>query len=50
MPAEESSAFQLAIFDAPSQKVLGQLRASDLDALTPLDALNLLHQLKKNLD
>jgi len=50
LAAEPSGSFQLAIFDAPSKKVLEQLRASELDALTPLEALNLLHQLKKELD
>jgi DNA mismatch repair protein MutS len=48
--SEPPAEFQLAIFDAPSKKVLDQLRASELDALTPLEALNLLHQLKKDLD
>jgi DNA mismatch repair protein MutS len=50
LPAEAPDAVQLAIFDAPSQKILQSLRAAELDKLTPLEALNLLHQLKKDLD
>ena len=38
---------QLTIFTPLSQKVVDRLRETDLDRLTPLEALNLLHELKK---
>jgi DNA mismatch repair protein MutS len=38
---------QLTIFTPISQPVLEKLRAVDLDRLTPLEALNLLAELKK---
>ncbi len=40
-------AAQLTIFTPLSQKVVDRLRETDLDRLTPLEALNLLHELKK---
>jgi DNA mismatch repair protein MutS len=57
-PANEPSAektageqkLQLTIFTPLSQKIVDQLRATDLDRVTPLEALNLLHALKKDLD
>jgi DNA mismatch repair protein MutS len=41
---------QLTIFTPLSQKVVDRLKAADLNNLTPLDALNLLHELKKQID
>jgi DNA mismatch repair protein MutS len=41
---------QLTIFTPLSQPVLDQLRAVDLNRLTPLEALNLLSELKKQID
>ncbi len=41
---------QLTIFTPLSQKIVDQLKETDLNRLTPLEALNLLHELKKQLD
>ncbi len=38
---------QLTMFTPLSQKIVDQLREADLDRLTPLEALNLLHALKQ---
>lgn len=43
-------ALQLTMFTPLSQKIVDQLKETDLDRLTPLEALNLLHELKKQLD
>ena len=40
---------QLTIFTPLSQKIVDQLKEADLDSLTPLQALNLLHELKKQI-
>jgi DNA mismatch repair protein MutS len=40
---------QLTIFTPLSQKIVERLRSADLDRLTPLEALNLLAELKKQL-
>ncbi len=40
---------QLTMFTPLSQKIVDQLRETDLDHLTPLEALNLLHALKQQL-
>ncbi len=40
---------QLTMFTPLSQKIVDQLRETDLDRLTPLEALNLLHALKQQL-
>ena len=37
------------MFTPLSQKIVDQLREADLDRLTPLEALNLLHELKKQM-
>ncbi len=37
------------MFTPVSQKVAERLRAADVDNLTPLEALTLLHDLKKDL-
>ena len=46
----EPEPMQLTIFTPLSQKIVDQLRETDLNRLTPLEALNLLHELKKQLD
>jgi DNA mismatch repair protein MutS len=46
---EPSPAMQLTMFTPLSQKIVDRLREADLDHLTPIDALNLLHELKKQL-
>ena len=40
---------QLALFPPPEEEVARRLRALDLERLTPLDALNLLAQLRREL-
>ena len=40
---------QLTIFTPLSQQIVDQLKEADLDRLTPLQALNLLHELKKQI-
>ncbi|MGI9102355.1 MAG: DNA mismatch repair protein MutS [Terriglobales bacterium] len=40
---------QLTMFTPLSQKIVDQLRDADLDRLTPMEALNLLHGLKQQL-
>ncbi|HXZ80482.1 MAG TPA: DNA mismatch repair protein MutS [Terriglobales bacterium] len=41
---------QLTIFTPLSQKIVDRLRETNLDQLTPLEALNLLHALKKQIE
>ena len=41
---------QLTIFTPLSQRILDRLKEADLDRLTPIEALNLLHELKKQVD
>ncbi len=48
--ARESGPMQLTIFTPLSQKIVDRLKETDLDRLSPLEALNLLHELKKQLD
>jgi DNA mismatch repair protein MutS len=47
--AGRNERLQLTIFTPLSQKIVEQLRAVDPDRLTPLEALNLLSELKKQL-
>ena len=44
--AESDSPLQLTMFTPLSQRVLDRLNATDIDSLTPLQALNLLEELK----
>ena len=44
---ERPASVQLTMFTPLSEKVVERLRAADLDRLTPLEALNLLAELKK---
>ena len=41
---------QLTIFTPLSQKIVDRLKETDLNRLSPLEALNLLHELKKQMD
>ena len=47
---EPEPQMQLTMFTPLSQKIVDCLRASDLNNLTPLEALNLLNELKKQLE
>jgi len=49
-PGADPPAAQLTIFTPLSQPVLEKLRAVDLNRLTPLEALNLLAELKKQIE
>jgi DNA mismatch repair protein MutS len=40
---------QLTMFTPLSQKIIDRLREADLNNLTPLDAMNLLNELKKQI-
>ena len=44
------SQVQLTMFTPLSQAIVDQLRAADLNRLTPIEAMNLLYELKKQLD
>jgi DNA mismatch repair protein MutS len=44
---DESSSVQLTMFTPLSQKIVDRLKDADLNNLTPLEALNLLNELKK---
>ena len=46
----ESGPMQLTIFTPLSQRVVDRLKETDLDRLSPLEALNLLHELKKQME
>jgi DNA mismatch repair protein MutS len=48
-PAVPDQPAQLALFTPPEQVVAGILRDTDIDRLTPLAALNLLHSLRSRL-
>ena len=43
-------AMQLTMFTPLSQKIVDRLRAADLNNLTPLEALNLLYEMKRELE
>jgi DNA mismatch repair protein MutS len=48
--AKGSGAMQLTIFTPLSQKVVDRIKETDLNSISPLDALNLLHELKRQID
>jgi DNA mismatch repair protein MutS len=48
--AEKSGPVQLTIFTPVSNTVLDRLREADLDSLSPREAMNLLYELKKQVD
>ncbi len=43
-------AMQLTMFTPLTQKIVDRIKATDLDRLSPIEALNLLHDLKRQLD
>jgi DNA mismatch repair protein MutS len=45
-----SGTTQLTIFTPLSQKIVDRIKETDLNSISPLDALNLLHELKKQID
>ena len=49
---EEASSgpMQLTIFTPLSQKIVDRIKETDLNSISPLEALNLLHELKKQID
>jgi DNA mismatch repair protein MutS len=47
--SERTPAMQLTMFTPLSQKIIDRLREADLNNLTPLEALNLLHELKREI-
>ena len=48
--AREAESMQLTIFTPLSQKIVDRIKETDLDRLSPLEALNLLHELKKQME
>jgi DNA mismatch repair protein MutS len=46
----ESGPMQLTIFTPLSQKIVDRIKETDLNAISPLEALNLLHELQKQMD
>ena len=48
-PKEHVPSMQLTMFTPLSQRIVDRLRDADLNNLTPLEALNLLHELKKQI-
>ena len=48
--AREAGPMQLTIFTPLSQKIVHRIKETDLNRLSPLEALNLLHELKKQME
>jgi DNA mismatch repair protein MutS len=48
--AESTPSLQLTMFTSLSQQIVDRLKEADLNALSPIQALNLLYELKKQLD
>jgi DNA mismatch repair protein MutS len=48
--AGEAAPIQLTIFTPLSQKIVDRLKDTDLDRLSPLEALNMLHDLKQQIE
>jgi DNA mismatch repair protein MutS len=46
---DDRSSIQLTMFTPLSQKIVDRLKEADLNNLTPLEALNLLHELRKQM-
>jgi len=46
----EPAPMQLTIFTPLSQKIVDRIRETDLNSISPLEALNLLHELKKQME
>ena len=47
-PAREEA--QLSLGDAAGQEALDRLRAASLDTMSPIEAMNLLYELKRKLE
>ena len=47
---QEPGPLQLTIFTPLSQKIVDRIKETDLNRLSPLEALNLLHELKKQME
>ena len=48
--SKDGDPLQLTIFTPLSQKIVDRIKETDLNAISPLEALNLLHELKKQID
>ena len=48
--ARQSGPMQLTIFTPLSQKIVDRIKETDLDRISPMDALHLLHKLKKQME
>jgi DNA mismatch repair protein MutS len=48
--ASDSGPLQLTIFTPLSQKIVDRIKETDLNRISPMDALNLLHELKKQME
>jgi DNA mismatch repair protein MutS len=48
--ARETGPMQLTIFTPLSQKIVDRIKETNLDRLSPLEALNLLHELKRQME
>src|ERR1019366_3654991 len=48
--AKGSGPMQLTIFTPLSQKIVDRIKETDLNSISPLDALHLLHELKRQID
>ena len=46
----EPGPIQLTIFTPLSQKIVDRIKETDLNRISPLEALNLLHELKKQME
>jgi DNA mismatch repair protein MutS len=48
--AKDAGPMQLTIFTPLSQKVVDRIKETDLNSISPIEALNLLHELKRQMD
>ncbi|HEY4960502.1 MAG TPA: DNA mismatch repair protein MutS [Terriglobales bacterium] len=48
--AQDSGPMQLTIFTPLSQKIVDRIKETDMNSISPLEALNLLHELKRQID
>jgi len=47
---KDSGSMQMTIFTPLSQKIVDRIKATDLNSISPLEAMNLLHDLKRQID
>ena len=47
---EDSGRIQLTMFTPLSQKIVDRIKETDLNGISPLEALNLLHELKRQME